>query len=300
VAALAAAALFAARLLGRAGVLTIHVRVPAAGRLRELAQRIIDRICMRLADAIVAVSPPVAASISRAQATVILNGVDLDLFRPSPQDRIRVRRSLGIGPEKAIVFSGRWSRTKGLDTLFTAFQNSVSKGTGLHLLVIGEPAPDEPPIRPEAFFDPVTLRHVHVLGRLKDSKDVAALLNAADAFVLPSLSEGMPLALLEALACGLPVILSDIPIHRELTLTHDCGWLSIPGDVADLARVLEAFSRRAPEPERSARSREAAVQHHSLRTMAGAYRAVYEHALAGRSVNPFSSDRLHARGSDPC
>src|SRR6266487_2797442 len=207
-----AAALLAARLIGCAGVITVHVRVPASGRFRGMLQRVVDRICLVSADDVVAVSSPVAVTIPRERVKVIPNGVDIDIFRPSNEDRSRLRTSLGIGSDKTVIFAGRWSRTKGLDMLFTALQEVAAKGVRLHLILVGEPAPDEPPIRPEAFLDPAASERVHRLGKLRDSREVAALFSAADAFVLPSLAEGMPLALVEALASGLPIIASDIPV----------------------------------------------------------------------------------------
>ena len=174
-----------------------------------------------------------------------------------------------------MVFAGRWSRTKGLDTLFRAFQQAASGGILLHLIVIGEPALDEPPILPEAFVDSVASKRVHVLGKLKESAEVAHCLAAADAFVLPSLSEGMPLALLGALACGLPVIASDIPVHRAIIQTYECGWLITPGDASDLAHVLKTLAVQGAPREWAMRARDAAVQHHSIAGVAKAYRAAY-------------------------
>ena len=294
-----AGALLAARLLGRAGVLTVHVRVPTSGRFRALLQRLVDRICFLSADYIVAVSLQVAATLPIERVKVIPNGVDTEVFRPSNEDRIRLRTSLGLGSDKAIVFAGRWSRTKGLDTLFAALQQVASNGVRLHLILIGEPAPDEDPIQPEAFLDSAAFERIHLLGRLKDSAEVAALFSAADAFVLPSLSEGMPLALLEALASGLPIIASDIPVHRALIHSCDCGWLVAPGDAGDLARVLATFALHDPSPEWAMRAREAAVRHHSLQAMVEEYRTLYADATARRSLSPSLGDSSNVRGSDP-
>jgi glycosyltransferase involved in cell wall biosynthesis len=68
--------------------------------------------------------------------------------------------------------------------------------------------------------------------------DLQETMQGADAFVLPSLWEGLPLVLLEAMACGLPVVGSRIEGIAELVGNDEAGWLATPGDAADLARAL--------------------------------------------------------------
>jgi glycosyltransferase involved in cell wall biosynthesis len=294
-----AAALFASRLIGRGAVLTIHVRTNVSSPFRRSLQRLVEWLCFHWADATTAVSAPVAISLRKHDVVAIQNGVDIDVFKPSSVDRALIRNSLGLGSDKVVVFSGRWSRTKGLDSLLAAFGVVASRYPKIHLLIIGEPALDEPPISPEAFADASTLDRIHVLGRLKDSADVAAHLSAADLFALPSLSEGMPLAVLEAMATGLPIVASDIDAHRALLEKCGCSWLVPPGDVEGLARVLERFVVEGAPREWSNLARTAAVDNYSAGAMTRGYQAVYADVLSKRAHHPRLNQLLLEQGSRP-
>jgi len=241
----------------------------------------------------------VAKSLSSHAATVIPNGVDIDVFHPSSKERTRIRTALGLGSDKVVIFAGRWSRTKGLDNLLAAFDSVASRHSKIHLLIIGEPAPDEPPISLDAFVNASALSRVHVIGRLKDSVEVAAHLCAGDLFALPSVAEGMPLAILEAMASGLPIVASDIDAHRALLERYGCGWLVAPGDVQDLAHVLEKFVLEGAPKEWPALARAAAVNHHSAAIMARGYRAVYAAILSKRSQHPGLNRSLLVQESRP-
>lgn len=294
-----AAAMFASRLIGRGAVLTIHVRTNASSPLRRSFQRFVEWLCIQWADATTTVSSPVAISLRKHAVVTIPNGVDIDVFKPSSSDRARIRTSLGLGSDKVVVFTGRWSRTKGLDSLLVAFDLVASRHSNLHLLIIGEPALDEPPVLAEAFVNASALDRVHVLGRLRDSADVAAYLNAADLFALPSLAEGMPLAILEAMASGLPIVASDIDAHRALLERYGCSWLVPPGDVEGLAGVLERFVLEGAPMEWSYIARAAAIDNHSAGAMARGYQAVYADVLSKRAHHRRFNQLHLGQGSRP-
>ena len=121
-------------------------------------------------------------------------------------------------------------------------------------------------------------------------EDIGDVLAALDLFVLPSRWEGMPNALLEAMAAARPAIASDLDGVRELILDDETGWRVPPGDVSALAN---AILRGLADPQRAARMGQAArkrVQEHcSLERMADAYEAVYRDHLersGGRRKRP--------------
>ena len=111
-------------------------------------------------------------------------------------------------------------------------------------------------------------------------EDVADVLSALDLFALPSLWEGMPNALMEAMAAARPVIASDLDGIRELVSDGETGWRVPPGDVPALA---EALLRALADPARAAQLGRAAREHmearFSLARMAEAYEAVYRECL---------------------
>jgi glycosyltransferase involved in cell wall biosynthesis len=103
-------------------------------------------------------------------------------------------------------------------------------------------------------------------------------MRAADLLVAPSLSEGMPNAVLEAMASGLPLVLSDIPGHREAAAGN--AWYFAAGDAVELAREVEA-ALNAPDKraERSRLGMERAQGEMSVQTMVHRIESIYEESL---------------------
>lgn len=108
----------------------------------------------------------------------------------------------------------------------------------VHLLLVGS-GPLEPSLRAQAAA--ISGQRVHFLGW---QRDLGRIWSAADALLLPSLTEGMPNAALEALACGIPVIAADLPSLRELQRAGADVVLVNPVDAAGLAEVAQATLRR--------------------------------------------------------
>jgi glycosyltransferase involved in cell wall biosynthesis len=120
-------------------------------------------------------------------------------------------------------------------------------------------------------------QRVHLLGL---RGDVAAVLAAADVFVLPSLSEGLPLALLEAMFAGCPIVATDVGQVRAALAGGTAGLLVEPGDSAALAAAVDRMLSNGEEARRfgSMASAHAAAQY-DLSRMAQRYAALYEAAL---------------------
>jgi glycosyltransferase involved in cell wall biosynthesis len=138
------------------------------------------------------------------RVSVLGNGLDLDALDAVP--RVDVRGELGLPPEALLLCSvGRLVRDKGHAYLLQAFAQGLERWPAAHLVLVGE-GPEEARLRD----DTSRLRldgRVHFLGF---REPVAAVLKGCDVFVLPSLEEGFPVTVLEAMACGLPVVASDV------------------------------------------------------------------------------------------
>jgi glycosyltransferase involved in cell wall biosynthesis len=219
----------------------------------------IERRVMRRADAVVAVSRFVAES-ARAHLVdvpvrVIYNGVDTDRFQPRPNCESRKIFRL--------LFVGTWTERKGVG-LLTPIMRKL--GAEYELYYAGGRArtalQDSPP-------------NMHYVGHLDELAVVHAMQNA-DALLFPSRSEGHPLVAVEAMACGLPVIGSAIPVMREVVVDGETGLLS-----AGVDATVEAIRRLQAEPELRAQlalsARHRAVQYFSEAAMVDRYIDVYRH-----------------------
>jgi glycosyltransferase involved in cell wall biosynthesis len=126
--------------------------------------------------------------------------------------------------------------------------------------------------------------------------DVAAYLRASDVFAFPTLGEGMPNALLEAMATGLPCVASAVGGCRDVLTDGETGLLVPAGDAAAFQGALEAVVQSAALRARlGAAARAAAVAQFSLETMVDRYEACYRVVLAGGPVAAPASGPLSGR-----
>ncbi|WP_274567667.1 glycosyltransferase [Streptomyces spiramyceticus] len=170
-----------------------------------------------------------------AHWSVIRNGIDLRHFRPDEgASRAPARAALPLlsgmpAGAPLVVCVGRLCRQKGQDVLLRAWQRVASAVTGARLVLVGDGPQQE------------LLKSLAPPGVLfaGASRDVRPWFHAADVVVLPSRWEGMALAPLEAMACGRPVVLSDVSGAREsLPPGHAAHCLVPPEDPAALAAAL--------------------------------------------------------------
>jgi glycosyltransferase involved in cell wall biosynthesis len=205
-------------------------------------RRLICRALARFTDLSLAVSQGVKDYLVKEigldpdKVRVVSNGVNIaaiDTARPSPE----VRRELGLSEGAQVIgLVGRldhWG--KGHNELFTAMA-SLKDRYPVHALIVGGG-------RREAEVKQMVAGlglagQVHFLGSRRDVPD---LLQAMDIFVLPSYSEGVSLALLEAMAAGLPVIATAVGGNPEVVTDGATGLLIPPRDAAALAQALEQF-----------------------------------------------------------
>ncbi|POF63021.1 glycosyltransferase family 1 protein [Novacetimonas maltaceti] len=175
-------------------------------------------------------------------ATAIGNGRDGTLFRPDVATRERVRAELGAGAGDVVILAvSRLVRHKGYPELLAAMRDVP----GAVLWIAGERLPtDHGPdmadlmARAQAELGP----RLRCLGY---RADVADLMAAADIFVLPSHFEGLPMTVIEAMLCGLPVVGSDIRGIREQVVTGRTGYLVPAGNATALAAALGRLAHSA-------------------------------------------------------
>ncbi|MFE6621651.1 glycosyltransferase family 4 protein [Streptomyces sp. NPDC057740] len=199
-----------------------------------------------------------------ARWRVVPNGVDTCRFRP---DGDRARR--GAGP--LVVCVGRLCRQKGQDVLLTAWPEVVRRVPGARLVLVGD-GPDADELRSGA------PESVEFAGA---TADTGRWYRAADVVVLPSRWEGMALAPLEAMACGRPVVVTDVDGAGE-SLPPGCppSCPVPPEDPGALARALTALLLDEPlRAELGAQARAHVLARHDLRRATDAVTDVYRELL---------------------
>jgi glycosyltransferase involved in cell wall biosynthesis len=186
-----------------------------------------------------------------AQSTVIPNGVDETLFHPCEDaGRIReVRERLGVPPGKYVLTLSSLAPHKNLKFLLQAWHAVPNKAPDWHLVVAGGKNTDPALLAQKLGVEPGLLQQVVFTGFVPD-EDLPALLSGAQAFAFPSLYEGFGLPVLEAMACGCPVIASNTTSIPEVV--GSAGTLLDPKDLSlwstALLSSLEQLHRIASDP----------------------------------------------------
>ena len=165
------------------------------------------------------------------------NGVDTGVFRPCRPKASALRAALGLAPGMPLVgFVGRLSPEKGPEVFLRAWPLLQTRGAEAHGVIVGEGPMQAEMVR---LAGELGLRErVHFLGL---REDMPALYNELDIVVSSSHSEAMPLALMEAMASGLPVVATRVGGVPELVAQGRTGWLVAPGDFNDIAARCAAL-----------------------------------------------------------
>lgn len=209
---------------------------------RHVFSRFPDRInavCRFSADAVRDVD-----GFRRQPIQVIYNGVDPTEFRPAT-DRPALLRELGLLPDrKYVVTVARFHPIKDHSTLLTAFARVARQLPDVDLLLVGDG-----PLRPELEAQATELGIVDRVQFWGVRRDVARILQAADLFVLPSISEAASLTLLEAMACGCPVVVTDVGGNPEI-VREGIDGLRVPrGDSTAMAAAIERLAADSAQRE---------------------------------------------------
>src|SRR5262249_32486641 len=159
-------------------------------------------------------------------------------FSPRPEFSKIVRRKYDIPLNRVVIGTvGRLVPIKNHETLLRAADRLINDGYDVHLLLVGG-GPELTSLRQQAARSTQMVDHVTVTGV---SENVSELLNAMDIFVLPSLSEGMSNTVLEAMACGLPAVISRSGGNIELLEEGRSGFFFSPKDDAHLSDIIASL-----------------------------------------------------------
>ncbi len=174
------------------------------------------------------------------RSEVVGNGVDVELFQPV--DRAEARRRLGLPDDAKVLISvGGLVERKGMHRVVDCLPGLLATHPTLHYLIVGSGGP-EGDMRPELEAQVGRLGlggRVHFLGALPPA-ELKWPLSAADVFALATRNEGWANVFLEAMACGLPVVATDVGGNAEVVCRPELGSIVPFGDAAALERALAA------------------------------------------------------------
>lgn len=197
-------------------------------------------------------------------------GVDLEHFRPS-----NLQPS---NPQTFTIFCNRsWESRYGVDVLARAFVKAARQNENVSLVLLGGGSQGHiirGILQNGGVMDRVTF------GGQVSQKDLPGWYHDADVYISPSHVDGSSVSLMEALACGLPCLVSDIPANREWVAEGDNGWLFRDGDADDLAaKILSAISQRENLPGIGRAGRRSAQRRADWRKNAEVLMNAYESAV---------------------
>jgi glycosyltransferase involved in cell wall biosynthesis len=270
----------AGRLAGTAARVPIIVSGIRVAEKRGSLRLWIDRATDWMVSRHVCVSQDVAAfSAARGglpigKLEVIPNGVDARVYAEAPPADLG---QFGIpAGSRTILFVGRLDPQKGPFVLMAAAREFLPRHNDLHVLLVGD-GPLAENLRKWVAKENLADR-IHFAGR---RNDVPSLLRAAEIFVLPSLWEGLPNVVLEAMAAGVPVVASQVEGISDL-LTDDRTGLIVPANAAP--ELIEAIERLLADPQHAHQMGHSAQQYaqdeFAWDGVVGKYAALYRALLA--------------------
>ncbi|HEY3280069.1 MAG TPA: glycosyltransferase family 4 protein [Gemmatimonadales bacterium] len=271
-------ALYGAWAAWRAGVPLVTTMHGGRYYARHLRRRLALRAAFALTGRVVAVSNDLAAHLSRdlwiaaSRITTVGNGA-----RPAPAPVSHAREDLGLGPQDRLVVTvGNLYPVKGHRHAVEALALLQRPGQRVHLAIAGRGDLAET-LRAQA-ADLGVADRLHLLGL---RGDIANVLAGADVFILPSLSEGLPVALLEAMFAGCAIVASDVGDVGTALEGGRAGILVPAGDAPALARAVGGLlDSPARAREFGVQARRRAMQEYDVTRMATRYAAIYRDLLA--------------------
>ncbi|CEO41381.1 glycosyltransferase family 4 protein [Photobacterium kishitanii] len=225
------------RLFGKKVVFTHHSQNydhQKWGKLAKFILRLGEKCAMKYASEVIVISDFMQKLMSekygRDDTHLIFNGVN----KPQLPDQQIIKQYLDrydLAPRDYVVAVGRFSQEKGLDVLLEAYKRS---GIKKKLVLVGDS--DQPTAYSDKLKATALATSGVVLTGFLSGEALNSIFSQADTFVLPSFSEGLPIALLEAMSFSLPVVVSDIPANKAVHLADKCYFAC--GDSQALATLL--------------------------------------------------------------
>lgn len=260
-----------ARQPGRLLVSTCHNWIVSGFKMRCFTW--LDKFLLRRFDSVICVSRPVQLELKKwgvksESIFVVYNGINIARFRKNKKCGNQIRYHLGIDDSDIIIgFVGRICREKGISVLMECAVTIHEKFSGTHFVFVG----DGPLI---AELENKKADYNHFVGV---QSDMPAYYSAFDIFILPSLTEGLPMVVLEAMASGLPVVASMVGSIPDVVKDQQTGYLVRPSSREDIDSALEKLIYSPLQAQKMGENGcERVKQHFSSEKMIRQYISIYE------------------------
>lgn len=274
----ATTALLAGVLLGAPSVVTTHGFLADLALLRHGPLGLLRlKLLARGIDRFVVISDEIGMGLREhgvpsRKLVPIRNGIDVDRFRPlAPEARAKLRARLGVGTHRVAIYVGRLEPVKGADVLLDAWLKVRESVPDAVLLIAGDGSA-------RAGLERRNVSGVRFLG---SQSDPLPLYQAADCYVMPSRSEGLPVALLEALSVGVPVVATAVGGATEILRGYESTALVSRENTQALAdRLIARLLATDAGEQESLRTR--VGLEYSIQTTAGNLAELYRSLVRGR------------------
>jgi glycosyltransferase involved in cell wall biosynthesis len=234
-----------------------------------------------ISDANVSREKAIAFGMAPDKTVIFPWGTDIEHFTPGTFQPAALRASKGSDLLTYTLFCNRaWEPIYGVDVLAKAFVKVAAEHPDIDLILLGGGSQGTK-IR-KLFISGSVLERVHFGGHVAQA-DLPRWYHMADLYISPSHVDGSSVSLMEALASGLPCLVSDIPGNREWIEDGVNGWLFRDGDADDLARkILSVSKHRHSLAQVRAAARKTAEQKADWQKNFGKLLEVYDHVMASR------------------
>ncbi|GAB1258477.1 glycosyltransferase family 4 protein [Aurantivibrio plasticivorans] len=252
------------------------------GGRNSLSRQLLNWFAYRKLDALISISESGRSAIVknniglREDAIVAVpNGVDVDRYQARANQR---GDELPTMPQDAVrlLMVGRLAPVKNHVRVLHAFAEIVKDNSGAQLLIAGK-GPLQQQL--ERIIEEDGIPNVHLLGH---RSDIPVLLSQVDAFLMPSVREGLPMALMEAMLAGLPVLTSNSAGMLELVPTEEFGYLVDPNSTSSIINGLKELLSSGVEErkKRALAAQQRVLADYTSSVMAQKYESIFRQMLA--------------------
>ena len=216
---------------------------PLADVVKKLYDKSIARFVGRTSKKVITLSNKLDQraldiGVKRSKIRVVPNGINTDMFNPNMYDSTETKRELGFEPSNLVLgFTGRLVPLKGVEYLLQALEIVRRSAPDVSLLIIGD-GPQRSDIENRARNSNLTVKITGWVGR----NEIPHYLSAIDIFVCPSLTEGMPVAVIEAMAMQKPIVATNVGGNPDLVEHGKNGFIGPPRDPYFIAGAIQKLA----------------------------------------------------------